>query len=168
MADYLACPDDIARLAELSVTAEMSPAIFHETGLVSAFPHIFKWPFNEVLASGAKMTIGSDWILPPTPSLFASLAAIVDKIGEANAGSKEGRTPRQAGGEAICKIITLGGADAVGRSHEIGSITQGKAANFIVVDRDLSQGEFEGAEILQTWFEGQLVWNANADGRHDL
>lgn len=162
--------DDIQRLIELRVTAEMSPAIFHEKELVSAYPNIFKWPFLEVLNGGGKMTIGSDWILPPTPSLFPSLAAIVDRLGLANGvgSSQPASDVRRRGGELLCKIITLGGADAVGRAHEVGNIATGKKANFIVVDRDLSQGEFDGAEVLQTWFEGRLVWAADVAGKSNL
>jgi hypothetical protein len=38
----------------------------------------------------------------------------------------------------------------------------GKTSNFIVVDRDLSRGEFEGARAVRTYFEGKKVWDINA------
>lgn len=40
----------------------------------------------------------------------------------------------------------------------MGSIETGKKANFIAVDRDFSRGEFSGARVLKTWFEGKMVW----------
>ena len=57
-------------------------------------------------------------------------------------------------------MITVGGAEAVGRSETTGSIEAGKIANFIVVDRDLSQGDFAGATVLKTWFEGRQVYSS--------
>lgn len=139
----------------------MSPAIFHETELINAFPDLFKWPFKQVQDAGGSITIGSDWFLPKNPSLFHSLAAIVDKFGE-----KEGRTAKETSGEVLCRVITLGGAEAVNQANQTGSIEVGKKANFIAVDRDLSRGEFEGAVVLKTWFEGKLVWSSQPDGGH--
>ncbi|SMQ51213.1 unnamed protein product [Zymoseptoria tritici ST99CH_3D7] len=72
-------PDDIPRIASLRLTAEMSPAMWHYP-LVQAVPHLLRWPFNEILATGAHMTIGSDWILTANPSLFDPLAHLVGGV----------------------------------------------------------------------------------------
>ena len=155
--------DDIARFAPLKVTAEMSPAIFHHD-VVEEYPELNKWAFNGVLASGALMTIGSDWMLPETPSLFDALAAIVERVRYKPGGRCRrlalGETAMQRGGEILCRVLTLSGAEAVGAHHRTGSLEVGKVANFIVVDRDLSQGNFKGANVLETWFEGRKVYQA--------
>lgn len=52
-------------------------------------------------------------------------------------------------------MLTLSGAEAVGREGVQGSIEVGKRADFIVVDRDLSRGMFEGAKVVGTWFGGR-------------
>ncbi|SCO22659.1 uncharacterized protein FFMR_11852 [Fusarium fujikuroi] len=145
--------DDMKRMAELRITAEMSPAIFHDTNLTSNYPHIFKWPFKELQDTGVHVTVGSDWFLTDTPCLFPALSAIVERF-----GMQEGKTAKEVGGAKICRIITLAGAEAVGKASEMGSIETGKRANFIAVDRDLSRGEFSGAKVLKTWFEGKMVW----------
>ncbi|KAF9889312.1 hypothetical protein FE257_007421 [Aspergillus nanangensis] len=159
-------PDDVARLASLRVTAEMSPAMFHEHDLIREYADLFKWPFNGVLSSGAHMTIGSDWMLPTTPSLFESLAAIVDQVeylpGGEHVDLVGGKTVRQRGGEILCRVLTMSGAEAVGAQHRVGSLEVGKKATFIAVDRDLSQGEFDGATVVQTWFEGRMVFELPA------
>lgn len=120
------------------------------------------------------MTIGSDWILTPNPSLFDALAHIVDKVhvpalseGQVIKDKAE-KNARQIGGEILTRVITLGGAEAVGMQAEVGSIETGKKANFIAVDRDLSQGDFQGANILKTWFEGRMVYNSDLDGKQGL
>ena len=56
-------------------------------------------------------------------------------------------------------MITLSGAEAVGKEMEMGNIAVGKKANFIIVDRDLSRGEFADAKVLKTWAQGMLVWD---------
>ena len=145
--------DDISRMAKLRITAEMSPAIFHETELTSNFPHIFRWPFKELKDAGVHVTVGSDWFLPPTPDLFPALSAIVERF-----GPERGKTAKEVGGEKVCRMITLAGAEAVGKEKEMGSIEVGKKANFIAVDRDLSRGEFANAKVHKTWFEGKMVW----------
>lgn len=155
--------DDIPRFYKNRITAEMSPAIFH-LPVVRETPHLQKWAFNQTLQSGALMSIGSDWLLPDNPGLFEALAAIVEKLeyhpgGRASTALSEGKTKKQRGGEILCRVITLSGAEAVGSQHWTGSLEVGKKANFIIVDRDLSQGEFAGARVLRTWFEGRIVYD---------
>ncbi|KAI4651028.1 hypothetical protein J4E93_003387 [Alternaria ventricosa] len=150
---------DIPRIARLGLTAEMSPAIWHHP-IVQAAPHLLKWPFNDILATGARMTIGSDWILTPNPSLFDPLAHLVERLEVPETPAHEGLNKKQIAAVTLCRMITLGGAEAVGRSRMQGSIEVGKMANFIAVDQDLSQGEFAGATVLKTWFEGRQVYSS--------
>ena len=107
------------------------------------------WNFPKMLNAGAHLTIGSDWGAAPDPSLFDAMGGIAKTVGN---GSKE------KGSEMILKMMTLNGAEAVRKDKEVGSITAGKRANFIVMDRDLSKGEFEEAQVLQTYFEGDCVY----------
>ena len=44
-------------------------------------------------------------------------------------------------------------------AQETGSITIGKKANFVAVDRDLTEGGFANAQITHTWFEGEIVFD---------
>ena len=110
---------------------------------------LMDWNFPKMLKAGAHLTIGSDWGVPPYPDLLPHMTGIVHDVGE---GSE------QMGGERLCRMLTLSGAEAVGKEKETGSIEVGKRANFIMVDKDLSVGEFEDANVLGTWFEGEMVW----------
>ncbi|KAH8673179.1 amidohydrolase 3 [Ilyonectria robusta] len=163
--------DDIRRFAPLRITAEMSPAIFHQPLLFESVPHLGNWNFNGFLSSNMLMTIGSDWAVVPTPELFPALTGIVEKIHgfeDDNTTDGDGLTDLQRGGRILCRVITLGGAEAVGANHRTGSIEVGKKANFIAVNQDLSEGHFKDAKVLQTWFEGRIVFSARSDGMPSL
>ncbi|KAF2878555.1 amidohydrolase 3 [Massariosphaeria phaeospora] len=142
--------DDFSRYAPLRVTAEMSPAEFFSHPFTASSNGLIDWDFTKILDADALVTIGSDWGAIPDPCLFDPLSRIVEAVGR---GSKE------KGAEILCRMLTLNGADAVGKEKEAGSVEIGKKANFIVVDRDLSEGLFEGARVVRTYFEGECVWD---------
>lgn len=141
--------DDYKRFQPLNVTAEMSPAFFFDHPITHANKDLMNWDFTQMLASEAHVTIGSDWGASESPDILPCLQSVVDIVGAGD---------RHRGGEIMCRVLTLAGAQAVGREKDLGSIEVGKKANFIAVDRDLSKGEFDGASVLTTWFEGEVVW----------
>jgi predicted amidohydrolase YtcJ len=143
--------DDYKRYAPLNVTAEMSPAGFFMHPVTAASEGLMDWNFVRMMDAGAHITIGSDRGAIPDPSLFESMAKIVDRVGYGD---------RAAGGETLCRMMTLKGAMAVNREKELGSIEIGKKANFTVMSKDASKGEFQGAKVLQTYFGGEKVWEA--------
>jgi predicted amidohydrolase YtcJ len=134
--------DDYHRFNLLDTTAEMSPAPFFTHPATASSNGLMDWNFSKMLDSEAHITIGSDWGDTSDPSLLGHCAGIVEKVGASK----------------LCRILTLAGAEAVGREREMGSIEVGKKANFIALNKDLSKGEFEGAEVLSTWFEGEIVY----------
>lgn len=140
--------DDYKRYAPLNVTAEMSPAGLFVHPVTAASEGLMDWNFARMMDAGVHISIGSDWGAVPDPSLFEHMAKI-------------GRGDRVAGGEALCQMMTLNGAMAVNREKDLGSIEIGKKASFIVMSQDLSKGEFEGAKVLRTYFEGEKVWDAS-------
>ena len=141
--------DDYSRFRALNVTAEMSPAFFFTHPITAGSGGLMDWDFAKMRAHNAHTTIGSDWGAGEKPDILPFLDGIVEIVGGGD---------RQAGGGALCRMLTLAGAEAVTRENDLGSIEVGKKANFIAVDRDLSQGEFEGASVLTTWFEGEVVY----------
>ncbi|KAF2631809.1 amidohydrolase 3 [Macroventuria anomochaeta] len=144
--------DDFKRYAPLNVTAEMSPAELFLHPVTAASEGLMNWNFAKMIDAGAHITIGSDWGAVPDPSLFQHMANIVEIVRKGD---------KAAGGQVLCRMMTLNGAIAVNREKELGSIEVGKKANFIVMSKDLSKGEFDGAKVLRTYFEGEKVWDAN-------
>lgn len=144
-------PDDYARFKKLNVTAEMSPAEFFVHPFTENSGGTMDWNFPKMLEAGAFVTIGSDWGATGDPSLMDPVSRVVESVGN---GSKK------RGGEALCRMLSLHGAMAVDANKDVGSIEVHKKANFIVLDKDLSLGDFEGATVLKTYFEGECVWNS--------
>ena len=139
---------DVIRYAPLGVIAEMSPAIWH-LGDVAGFEVVNDWwPFASLLKSGAQMTIGSDWTLPPDPNLFPALEGAVTR-------RKQAVSLVQA-----IDMMTRNGAASVGQADRFGTVEVGKLANLIVLDRDLfaiEPSEIGETRVLMTVFEGRPV-----------
>lgn len=148
---HISNPADHPRFPTLNVTAEMSPAMFFTHPATAASNGLMNWDFPSHFRHNAHLTIGSDWGVPEFPDLFPAMAGIVERVGNGD---------KTKGAETLLRCLTLAGAEAVGREGELGSIETGKVGNFIVVDRDLSLGLFEGAKVLKTYFEGEVVWDA--------
>lgn len=147
-------PGDIERASKLGAVAEMSPAIWQIKGPLTA-NLAGAWPFKSLLDAGVMMTLGSDWVVLPTPNLFPALGGMLDH-GKESIGLKD-----------AIRIATLNGAISVGWGDINGSIEVGKLANMIVLDRNLFEippGEIGGTVVLKTVFEGDVVYRAEANG----
>jgi predicted amidohydrolase YtcJ len=66
--------------------------------------------------------------------------------------------------EDVIRIITIDGAKATNREKKEGSITPGKLANFIILDRDLAKAQdISTTIVLKTFFEGKEVYDYEGD-----
>ncbi|KID98446.1 Amidohydrolase 3, partial [Metarhizium majus ARSEF 297] len=148
-------PDEYPRFRPLNTTAEMSPSVFFCQTFSPEEDVLQDWNFPQMLRHGAHISIGSDWGVPESPDLLPGVEGILDAVGSGD---------RAKGAAMVLRMLTLAGAEAVGRDKETGSIQAGKRANFIELDRDLSLGEpgaFTDAKVRRTWFEGELVYTAS-------
>lgn len=117
---------DYPRLTELDVISEMSPALWHipEFGLQDGFR------FKSVLSHHAKLTVGSDWIVLPSPNLLAGLQGMFE------------HGPYSFDLATALGAVTLAGARVAGKEDNQGTLEPGKSADFIVLDRNLSKIPF--------------------------
>ena len=98
-----------------------------------------------------ELTVGSDWVVLPEPNLFPALAGMLDH-----------------GDESIdlnsaLRAVTVNGAKSVGWLPFSGSITVGKFADMIVLDRNLFEipsEDIANTRVLTTLFEGRVVYQA--------
>ncbi len=148
----LVTPADMPRFAELGVIAEMSPSVWHIYGRLLGDPPRDAWEFRTLHEHGAQLTVGTDWVVTPTPNLFPALEGMLDR------GDESIDLP------AALRAMTINGAFAVGRETSRGSLEQGKSADFIVLDRNLFEiptAEISETRVLRTVFEGRNVFHTD-------
>ncbi|EGV62804.1 hypothetical protein PSN45_000877 [Yamadazyma tenuis] len=146
--------EDCKRYKDLNITAEMSPAIWHDPDFQPETNPKSVYPFNHLKKYGALLTIGSDWVFAPdTPNIFPGLQALTE--------NKHGWDMTR---EEVIKMVTINGAEATSRDTTEGTIESGKLANFVILDRDLTTAEtIADTVVYKTYFEGREVYDFATD-----
>ena len=123
-----------------------------------------QYPFGDLLRAGATLAAGSDWPVS-SPDPFQALHVAVNRV---TPGAPEG-TPeflpeqRLDLGTALA-AYTAGSAQVNHLDDITGSITVGKSADLVVLDRDPFAGpseEIAATRVLQTFVEGRRVHAAD-------
>ena len=157
--------EDLPRFARLGIIASMQPT--HATsdkGMVEArvgekrLAGAYAW--KTLLASGARMAGGSDFPVEP-PNPFYGLHAAV---------TRQSRDGQPAGGWRMQEAMTLpqafaafttGAAWADHAEDKVGTLTPGKWADFIIVDRDpfaTPAATLWRTQVDETWLAGKRVF----------
>ena len=157
---------DLERFARENVIASMNPhhavTTFHNylTQRISEQREPTAYAWKMILDTGAHFVLGSDWATAPL-NPFEQLWSATFR--ESSFGKIEGAWhPENAlSFEEALHGYTQGAADAAGWGNEIGSITTGKRADFVIIDRYL--GEPVSAELRQakpraTYIGGRAVY----------
>lgn len=157
--------DDLPRFARLGIIASIQPT--HATsdkGMVEARVGeqrlLGGYAWKTLIDSGARIAGGSDFPVEPPNPFYGLHAAVtrMDRSGAPPGGwrAKEALTMVQA-----FHAFTLGAAYAGHNENEVGSLTPGKWADFIVVDRDPFAQSPDGlwrTGIESTWVAGKRVF----------
>lgn len=152
-------PRDIARFAELGVIASMQPIhcsadmrfVEPRIGAVRA-TRAYAW--KSLLDAGATLAFGSDWPVEDLNPLAGIHAAVTrqDEHGE----PQNGWQPQERiGVEQALRAYTGTAAYAAEWDAEMGTIEEGKLADFTVLSRNLF--EIAPNEILQTRVQATIV-----------
>ena len=111
---------------------------------------------------GVTVTFGSDsWLEPETANAFAGMF-YASARGNSAACGKECLPPQS---ESITRMesllaYTLNAAKQLRIEHKTGSISVGKLADFVVIDRDVINcpvQELKQTKVEQTWFCGNRI-----------
>ena len=160
---------DIPRVARLGVTAEISPflwfpgviaSVLHACLPATTFGRI--QPNRELRDAGARIAVGTDWPVSPSPNLWHAVAGLVtrtDPTGEFPGSLAPDQALTRA--EAI-RAITSDAADAIGFGDVTGRIRVGNSADFVVLDRDpfdVAVESLGGTVVRETWFAGERVFS---------
>jgi len=163
-------PPDVARTARLGVVASFQPLWAYADTYITELtqPRLGPersgrlYPIRSLVDAGAIVAAGSDWSVTSMDPLQAIEVGITRRSPDAEEG------PAWIPDERVdlatmLRIYTLGGAMAGEIEDETGSITVGKAADLVLVDRNLFEMAPTGisdARVRMTVFEGRVVYRA--------
>lgn len=159
-------PKEFARFKPLDVIASMQ--LLWAAGddytldmvkpYVSAFAFRYQYPAHSLLKQGATLAGASDWPVS-SPNPWAAMAQAVTREGEKGVLNADERLDR----ETMFYAYTLNAARTIGQEQRIGSLTVGKQADFILLDRDVFTVDTKAlaeTRVLKTWFGGREVYTA--------
>jgi predicted amidohydrolase YtcJ len=160
-------PADIDRFASLDVTANGQPLwACHEEQMdrlnipvLGDERATWLYPFGSLLRSGARLALGSDWsVSSANPLLGMEVAVTRMEPGRVDVEPLV-ETERISLMDALAGY-TIEAAWINHLDHEIGSIEVGKAADLVVLDRDLfdrGSGTIGDARVVATFIDGAAV-----------
>jgi hypothetical protein len=169
-------PDDLGRFRELAVVANAQPYWACHEGQMDnlTIPFLgpersaWQYPFRSLRAAGATLAMGSDWSVS-TANPLLEMEVAVNRISDVS----RGREPSFLPDERLDLVdalaaFTAGTAWVNHLEHEIGSLEVGKAADLVVLDRDLfdrGAGAIGEARVVGTFIDGTPVFeDAALDG----
>jgi hypothetical protein len=164
-------PDDIGRFAELDAVANAQPywACHSEQMDVLTIPLLgaersgWQYPFRSLLAAGARLAMGSDWSVS-TANPLLEMEVAVNRVSDEDRGERPAFLPAERL-ELIDAIaaFTMGSAFVNHLEDEVGSLEVGKAADLVILDRDLFDrraGAIGEASVMATFIDGVPVFEA--------
>ncbi len=159
--------DDIPRFAQLGVIPSMQAS--HQTSdmywigkRLGPTRLLGAYAWRSLLNSGVVIPNGSDFPVEQVNPLISFHAAIARQ--DANDWPAGGWLPEQKmTREEALRSITLWPAYAAFQEKDMGSITPGKFADFVMLDQDIMRVPVElvlGTKVLSTWIGGKEVYAA--------
>ena len=160
-------PSEIARFGSQKVIASMQPYHAADDGRwcdKRIGPERSKgtYAFRSLLNAGAVLAFGSDWTVAPLNPMEGLKAAVTRQTLDGKHPTGWHPEQKLTLDEAL-HAYTVGSAYAEFADHVKGTLTPGKLADVVMLDRDLYQidpAEIDQAKVLLTLMDGQVVWEA--------
>ncbi len=159
-------PKDFARFRNLNVIASVQPHHLIEDGVwaekrIGKERTKYTHPYKSFLDSSVTLAFGTDWPVVSLNPLIGIFSAVTRETVDGK--NPNGWIPEQKISlEDAIKCYTLNSAYAAFQENVKGSLTEGKLADFIVLDKNLfliSPDEIKNAKVLMTVFDGNIIYN---------
>jgi predicted amidohydrolase YtcJ len=163
-------PDDVPRFRRLGAIANIQPLwAAHEPQMDElTIPFLdrerasWQYPFGDLLRAGATLAAGSDWPVSSADPLQGIHVAVNRRAPEAKDDVPVFLPAQRLDLGAALAAYTAGSAHA-NHLDDTGTIAPGRAADLVVLDRDVFDGPAEAigrARVLQTFVGGRRVYSA--------
>jgi len=159
-------PDDVERFESLEITASMQP--HHATCCVGNYvidrvgrdrlPNTYVW--RQMLDTGIPLVLGSDWPTSPLNPLI-QMADTIHRETRIDGVIRPWDEGNSLTFEEALYGYTQAGANMTSWSDEIGSISIGKWADFVILDEKLPDNidrALENRQVAATYLAGQRVY----------
>ena len=163
--------DDIARLKPLNVLADLCPPLWYPNAILANNATVLggdrndkAWPIADIVRSGAAVAVGTDWPIVESPNPWPGVASLITRKDPTGAFPGQFRPEQAISLEEALPLCTLNVAQSMGIGRITGSITPGKCADFILLDRDIfsiAAGDIAETQVLRTYFSGRLIHSSD-------
>lgn len=164
-------PDDIARARGLGLTIELSAYIWDPEDPINKdiksavgqerMKHFF--PAAAAVASGANVTLGSDWPCKDSPNPWPAIESLVTRSSPGRVDGMVDAPEERITVKQAIDMATINGARQLGISDRVGRIATGMLADLIVLDRnplEVANAEIGKTKVLRTFVGGKEVYSA--------
>lgn len=165
-------PEERRRMKLLNVVAEVSPFIWYPgiipQSIASVLPEevaSHMQPNRDLLDLGVLVAGGSDWAVSAVPNPWEGIGGLVTRQDPTGKFPGTLWEEQAVTVEEAIRIFSINGAKAAGLDDVVGSIEVGKAANFVVVDRDpftVNTTEIGQTKVLSTNVAGKEIFSQSA------
>ncbi len=163
-------PADLSRFRQLGVIANFQPLWAYADTYITELtepalgPERSRWlyPIESIVQTGAGVVFGSDWSVSSMNPLDGIQVGVTRRA-LADTTANSWIPQERADLSTMIAGYTIKGAYLNFQEHETGSIETGKAADLVVLDRnifDIPAQKIHLAKVLLTLLEGQVVYQA--------
>jgi hypothetical protein len=165
-------PQDIARFGKLGVIASMQPYHTIDDGrwaeaLIGPERSETSYAFRSLLDHGGRLAFGSDWPVAPATPIEGIYAAVTRRTLDGK--HPDGWVPQQRiSVEEALRAYTIDAAYAGFSEKSLGSLTPGKLADLVILDRDLftmPANEISSAHVVTTIVGGKVAYERDGESR---
>lgn len=160
-------PSEILRFAAQGVIASMQPYHAADDGRwcdkrIGAARSRYTYAFRSLLDAGATLAFGSDWTVAPLNPMEGLKAAVTRQTLDGK--HPDGWVPEEKITlEEAVRAYTVGSAYAEFQERLKGTLTPGKLADFVLLDRDIFRINPSALDRVKVWLtvvDGKIVWEA--------
>ncbi|MDW8308341.1 MAG: amidohydrolase family protein, partial [Verrucomicrobiales bacterium] len=160
-------PSEIPRFGKQGVVASMQPYHSADDGRwcdkrIGPARSRYTYAFRSLLDAGATLAFGSDWTVAPLNPMEGLKAAVTRQTLDGK--HPDGWVPEEKITlEEAIRAYTVGSAYAEFQEHLKGTLTPGKLADLVLLDRDIfriNPTELDRVKVWLTVVDGNIVWES--------